>query len=42
MYGRFWKNRFSQKNWKNSSAKKGPFFPVIFTEKTLFPVIFAT
>jgi hypothetical protein len=35
----FVKNGFSEKNHRQ---KRPPFFPVILSEKTLFPVIFAT
>ena len=35
----FGKNGFSEKNHRQ---KRPPFFPVILSEKTLFPVIFAT
>jgi hypothetical protein len=35
----FGKNGFSEKNHRQ---KRPPFFPVILSEKTLFPLIFAT
>ena len=35
----FGKNGFSKKSLRQ---KRPPFFPVILSEKTLFPVIFAT
>jgi hypothetical protein len=38
----FGKTGFFKKIGKILRQKKAPFFPVIFTEKTLFPVIFAT